>query len=62
MSIATHYLPPAKEALKNLPRQYNSIMVSPEEFLSLCEKTALRVGEALTSLIGTEYGAEELCM
>ena len=32
------------------------------EFLLVCEKIAPMVEEALAPLIGTEYGAEELCM
>jgi len=32
------------------------------EFLSVCEKIVPIITDALASLIGTEYGAEELCM
>jgi len=36
--------------------------MDPAGFLSVCEKVAPMVEEALAPLIGTEYGAEELCM
>ncbi|HJJ27760.1 MAG TPA: fructose-1,6-bisphosphatase, partial [Methanocorpusculum sp.] len=37
-------------------------MLSPEEFFTYCESAAARIKDALVPLIGTEYGAEELCM
>jgi myo-inositol-1(or 4)-monophosphatase len=37
-------------------------MLPPNDFLGLCDRTARRVEEALAPLIGTAYGAEELCM
>ena len=37
-------------------------MLSSEEFFSLCETAAARIKDALVPLVGTEYGAEELCM
>jgi len=37
-------------------------MISPDDFIRICQNAALRVEEALVSLIGTEYGAEALCM
>ena len=36
--------------------------MDPARFLSVCEMVAPMVEEALAPLIGTEYGAEELCM
>lgn len=36
--------------------------MDPAEFLSVCDTVAPMVEEALAPLIGTEYGAEELCM
>lgn len=38
------------------------IRMDPAEFLSVCDKIAPMVEEALAPLIGTEYGAAELCM
>ena len=37
-------------------------MISPDDFLNLCGKIALQIEDALASVIGTEFGAEELCM
>ncbi|HJJ32074.1 MAG TPA: bifunctional fructose-bisphosphatase/inositol-phosphate phosphatase [Methanocorpusculum sp.] len=37
-------------------------MISPDDFLNLCGKIALQIEDALASIIGTEFGAEELCM
>ena len=36
--------------------------MDPTEFLFVCDKVAPMIEEALAPLIGTEYGAEELCM
>ncbi|HJJ36915.1 MAG TPA: bifunctional fructose-bisphosphatase/inositol-phosphate phosphatase [Methanocorpusculum sp.] len=37
-------------------------MLSPSEFFAVCDTAARRIEEALVPLIGTAYGAEELCM
>ena len=37
-------------------------MISSQEFFDVCRTAAKRIEEALSPLIGTEYGAEELCM
>jgi len=37
-------------------------MISPDDFIRICQDISLRVEDALSSLVGTKYGAEELCM
>ena len=37
-------------------------MISSQEFFAVCRTAAERIEEAIAPLVGTEYGAEELCM
>lgn len=44
------------------PLQFNYNMYSSIEFFRLCKRTAKEIEKELVPLIGTSYGAEELCM
>lgn len=37
-------------------------MISPDDFIRICQDISILVEDALSSLIGTKYGAEALCM
>jgi len=37
-------------------------MISPDDFIRVCQDISLLVEDALSSMVGTKYGAEELCM